>query len=160
MTDPVLKLQILARAEMALARIHARRAANRGAYFAVALVLALLGLGMLTFAAYQALLIQYSPAIAALLVAVADLLLAVIVIVIAKRVGVHVEEEKMALEIRELAYNELSTDVEAAKAEFSKVGADVRRIQSGFSSFSSSAAGSIGALIPLFNMLIKALKRE
>ena len=45
MTDPVLKLQILARAEMALARIHTRRAANRGAYFAVALVLALLGLG-------------------------------------------------------------------------------------------------------------------
>lgn len=160
MTDPVLKLQILARAEMALARIHTRRAANKGAYFAVALVLVLLGLGMLNFASYLALLVKFSPAAAALLVALADLLVAVIIIVIAKRVGVNGEEERMAREIRELAYNELSTDVDAAKAEFVKVGADVRRIQSGFSSFSSSAASGIGALIPILSMLIKAVKRE
>lgn len=160
MTDPVLKLQILAHAEMALARIHTRRAANKGAYFAVALVLALLGLGMLTFSAYQALLVKYDPALAALLVALADLLLAVIIIVISRRIGINSEEERMAREIRELAYNELSTDVDAAKAEFAKVGADVRRIQSGFSSFSSSATSGIAALIPILSMLIKAVKRE
>lgn len=160
MTDPVLKLQILARAEMAMARIHARRAANRSGYFAIALVLALLGMGMLTFACYLALLAKFSPPVAALLVALGDLLLAGIVVMLARRIGENSEEERMVRDIREMAYSELGADVEAVKQEFAKVGADVRRIKSGFSSFSGSAGSSLQAVLPIINMLIKVVKRD
>ena len=72
MSDPVFKLQLLARAELALTEIYARRAAVRSAYLAFALVFALIGLAMFNVAAYLALAEQMSPSLAAFLMSVAN----------------------------------------------------------------------------------------
>ena len=46
MSETMMKLQIIARSEIALAQINSRRMASRSAFFAVALVFLLLGLAL------------------------------------------------------------------------------------------------------------------
>ncbi len=157
MSDPVLKLQILVRAELALAQIHARRAAARSAFFSVAMVFLLLGLAMMTLALYHALTPSMGPAWAAFVVALIDTFIAIIVILIAKRAGPAESEEALAREIRDMAYTELSADIEHVKSQLRQITDDVKRIRSGFASMTS---GAVGALGPLVSMLIKAVKRD
>ncbi len=54
MKNPVLKINLLIRAETALARVRARRTANRIILSLVALVFVLIGVAMLNFSMYQA----------------------------------------------------------------------------------------------------------
>lgn len=157
MSDPVLKLQILVRAELALAQIHARRATTRSAYFAVALVFLLLGLAMMTLAVYHALVPSMGPAWAAFTVAIVDTLIGIIIVMVARSAGPAESEEKLAREIRDMAYTELSADIEHVKGELSQITADVKRIRSGFSNITSGATSALG---PLVSMLLKAVKRD
>ena len=53
MSDSIFKLQLLARSELSLTQIQARRATARSAYFGFALVLFLLGLALFNFAGFQ-----------------------------------------------------------------------------------------------------------
>lgn len=158
MTDPILlKLRILARAELALFRIHGRRAAAQTTGLVVALVLALLALGMLNLSAYLALAEKLDPAVAALLVAVGDGLLAAIVVALSRRAGPSEDEEKMAQDIRDMAYDELGADVAAVREELAKVSEDLRRIRSGFAALTGSATAG---LVSLLSTLSKAVKKE
>jgi len=157
MSEPILKLQILVRAEIALAEIRARRAATRSAYFAVALVFLLLGLAMMTLAIYHALTPIMGPAWAAFTVALADLLIGIVVALIGRGAGPSENEEKLAREIREMAYAELNSDFQQVKNEFGQITSEIKRIRSGVSSFASGAAGTLG---PVINMLINMLKRD
>lgn len=159
MTDPILKLQILARSEMALLRLQAKRNAVRTASFVVALVFVMLALAMLNFAGYQALVETRSPAIAALLVAVADIVVAVIVVLMSRGAGPNEEQEKMVRDIRDLAYNELSADFDVARAKVSEVTEDVKRIRSGFSAVTSGSGSIANNLAPLLGLLISAVKK-
>ena len=156
MAEPVLKLQLLARAEMALAQIRARRAAERSTLFMVAMVFALAGLGMLNFAGYHALVPSFGPAKAAFLVSLVNIAIAVIVILFGRRAGPSESEEKMARELRDLAYRALNEDMEEVKVRLSQVTADVQRIRSGFSAFGGGAAN----LAPVIGMLVSLLRRE
>ncbi|MDA9981865.1 phage holin family protein [Gammaproteobacteria bacterium] len=157
MSDPVLKLQILARAEMAMAQIHTRRAGSRSAFFAVALVFLLLGLAMMTLAVYHALTPSLGPAWAAFVVAMVDTFIGIIVVLIARKAGPSENEEKLVREIRDMAYAELSKDIEQVKSGLDSITADVKRIRSGFTSFTSGAAGALG---PVISMLLKVAKRD
>ena len=161
MTDPILKLQILARSEMALLRIQARRNAARTVLLAVALVFVLLALGMLNFAGYQALAVTQGPAIAAMLVALADGVIAIIVVIIARGAGPNTEQEKMVRDIRDLAYNELSADFDEVKEKVSQVTDDVRRIRSGFSAVTGGSSNNLANnLAPILGLLIGAIKKS
>ena len=160
MTDPIMKLKILARSEMALLRIQARRNATRTALLVVALVFVLLALGMLNFAGYQALAVNQGPAIAALLVALADGVIAIIVVVISRGAGSDTEQDKMVRDIRDLAYNELSADFDEVKEKVTQVTDDVRRIRSGFSTVTGGASTNLAnSLGPILNLLIGAIKK-
>ncbi len=137
MSDAIFKLQLLARAELALAEITARRAGARTGYMGVALVLCLLGLAMLNFSGYLALAERVSPALAAFLMALANAVAAAVVVSLSRRAGPSENEERMAREIRELAYKEVSEDVEEVKQrlenladEVSSIGANVSRATS------------------------------
>ena len=160
MTDPILKLQILARSEITLLRLQARRSMARTELFIVALVFALLALGMLNFAAYQALAAKQGPAFAALMVALADGLLAVVLVVVSRVAGPNADQEKMVRDIRDLVYNELNADFEDAKARVTQVTEDVRRIRSGFSSFTSGSGELANTLSPILGLLIGAIKKS
>lgn len=160
MNNLILKLHVLARSEIALLRIQARRISTRTALFVVALVFALLALGMLNFAAYQALAVNQGPAIGAMLVALVDGVLALLVIVIARGAGPGTEQEKMVRDLRDLAYNELSTDLDGVKEKVTQVTDDVRRIRSGFSAITGGSSGSLANnLAPILRLLIGAIKK-
>jgi len=145
MSDPVMKIQIIARAEMALLQIRAQRVAGRSTLFIVAIVLGLLALGMLDFAAFSAMAPSQGPALAALYMALANAGAAVLVIVAARKVGPSESHEKLALQIRDLAYTELNRDIEQVQAEVQETVAEVRRLR--------SSVEGIGALVGLVGKL-------
>ena len=155
MKNPVLKVNLLIRAETALARVRARRTANRIILSLVALVFVLIGVAMLNFAMYQAFTVRFSPGLASLFVALINLILAGLIFFVAGKVGGESNEEKMAAEIRDLAYSEIGTDVEGVKAEITKVVDDINRIRSGFSSFTGTSS-----IMPLLGMLTKAISKR
>ncbi|NOR80533.1 MAG: hypothetical protein GQ529_06815 [Methyloprofundus sp.] len=156
MSDPMLKLQIIARSELALAQLRTRRSMSRAVLFVVALVFALLGLGMINFSAYQAMVVSYGSAQSALYVALSDMALAGIIILAAQRAGPSENEEKLARELRDYAYSELNSDINQVKSGFAEITSDVKQIRSGFSAFSG---GAISSLSPLLSLLIKTIKK-
>ncbi len=161
MDQTLVKLRILASAEMNLARIVARRLANRATFFAIAGALLLMAVVMVNIGAYQLLIQTYSEGTAAFIVAAGNLLLAIVAIYAGHRIRPG-PEERMAREIREMALDELTADVDELKDQFDKVGSDVKRIRTGFSFLSKS--GSIGAglanLAPLISTIIESVKEH
>jgi hypothetical protein len=155
MSNPVLKLQILARAELTLAQIHARRAASRSALFSVAMVFLLLGLGMLTLAGYHALVPTLGAAWSAFVVALVDLVIGGAVLLAARRAGPKESEEKLARELRDLAYAEISADIDEMKTELEQIASEVRRIRSGLGTMIGSASASLGPLVGLLTKMVK-----
>jgi hypothetical protein len=153
MSDSAFKLQLLVRAEIALAKIYARRSMLRAAFVAVALVFVLMALGMLNFAAYLGLLDKFTPGIAALLVASADVACAVIVFIIGRKAGPADSEEKMAQEIRDMAYTEVSKDVEDVKLKIEQLADEVKSIRTGVST-------AIGTIRFFVGLLSKAAKKK
>ena len=156
MTDPILKLQILARSELALAQLRTRRTMARAILFAVAMVFALLGLGMFNFSAYQAMVVSFGSAQSALYVALADMSLAIIIILVSQRAGPSENEEKLARDLRDYAYSELNSDINQLKSEFNQITSDIKQIRSGFTTLTGRIVSS---LIPILSMLIKTIKK-
>jgi hypothetical protein len=95
--------------------------------------------------------------LAALVVALADTAIAAIILLAARKAGPSDNEEKMALEIRNLAYAELNKDIEHVKADITQISNDLDSIRSALVSFSSSAAKTI---TPLLAFLGKAIKGD
>ena len=154
--DPVLKLNLLVRSELALARIQSRRALSRFILYITALLFILLAGAMLNFSIYQAFIEKYSPAYSGIFVALINLVIAGIILFIAARVGTNSNEEKMAKEIRDLAYCELSSDVESMKKEMIIVSKDINKIRRGFISFSNTT----GSIIQLLNLLTSSIGKK
>ena len=71
-----------------------------------------------------------------------------------KKLGLK-DEEKMAAESRDLAYAEIGSDVEAFKAEVTKVVDDVNRIRSGFGSITGTSS-----IMPFLGLLTKAISKK
>ncbi len=162
MDETLLKIRVLTRAEMTLAKANARRIAARSRLYVIALGMILLTVVMVNMAAYEYLSTLKGDVVAALLVALANAILAVIVIFVASRIKPGPEEE-MVKEIRELALTELSADADSIKQAFSQISSDIERIRSGFSSVSGvlgSAHSSMGSLGPLLSMLTGMLKNN
>ncbi len=131
MSDRVFKLQLLARSELALAEIHARRAAARTTHIGFALAVLLLALGMLNVAGFFALRDIMAPALAALLVAIIDCAVAAFALHRGRSAGPAPSEEAMAREVRELSYREVSHDVEDMKLKLDSLTTEMSRIGEG-----------------------------
>jgi len=151
MSDSAFKLQLLVRAELALAKIYARRSMIGAASVAAALIFVLMGLGMLNYAGYVVLLERYTPGMAALLVAMADAICAVAIAVLGSRVGASVAEEKMAKQIRDMAYSEVGKDVEEVKQRIDQLSAEVKNISAGV----STAMGTLRFFVGLLGKTVK-----
>ncbi len=162
MDDTLLKLRVLTRAEITLARANGRRIAARSRLYAIALGMVLLTVIMVNLAAYEYLSSLKGETVAALIVALANAISAVLVILVASRIKPGPEEE-MVREIREMALTELSADVDDIKQSFAQIGSDIERIRSGFSSVSGvlgSAQAGLGSLSPVLGLLTGMLKNK
>ena len=146
MSDKLFKLQLLARAELTLKEIYARRAAARAAYLGVALVIALLGLGMLNLAGYLAFQAVLSPAGSAFAMAALNGLGVILVMWLGSRAGPSEGEEQLAQEIREMAYQQVSEDVDEVKEKLERVVGEVNQIGESVSNATSAVRFLVGAL--------------
>jgi len=161
MNETIMKLRILARAELTLARINLQRTANRAILYAIAIGLVLLAVVMVNVGAYQLLAETHSSAVAAFLVAAGNGLLAA-VLLLAARLLQPGPEEQMVRDIREMALAEVTADVDEIKADFAKMGSDVNRIRTAFSSLGSGGGISMGLinLAPVIATIIEAVKQR
>jgi len=153
MSDSTFKLQLLVRAELALAKIYTRRSMIGAASVAAALIFVLMGLGMLNYAGYLALLERFTPGMAALLVAIADAVCAVVIIVLGSKLGASAAEEKMARQIRDMAYREVSKDVDEVKLRIEELTGEVKNI-------STSVSTAMGTLRFFLGLLGKTVKKK
>ena len=143
------KLQILARAEIALARIKAQRTGFQAALFAVAALFALFGLVLLNVAGYQGLEPRMGPAGAALAVAAANMLLAIVAVVIALNARPGKANEEIAQEIRDLASDEIKKDVDEVRGEINRIGDEIEGIRTGIASVRDAVPGGVRSVIGL-----------
>ncbi len=162
MDETLLKIRVLTRAELTLAKANARRIAARSRLYVIALGMILLTVIMINIAAYEYLSTLESEPAAALIVAFANAVLAGLVILVASRIKPGPEEE-MVKEIRELALTELSADADGIKQNFAQISSDIERIRAGFSAVSGalgSAQAGLGSLSPVLSLLTGMLKKK
>jgi type VI protein secretion system component VasK len=161
MDDLVLKFRILLRAEAAIRNSQIRLAVRQARLTAVGLVLALLALGMLNVAIYLALETRLGGSTAALLLAVVNGILALILILAAGRMQTGPEVD-MAEEIRDLAVTEIAADADELKQELQQIRAEVTQISSGFRRLLGGDLSLLGLpnLSPLIGVLASSLKNR
>jgi outer membrane murein-binding lipoprotein Lpp len=94
------------------------------------------------------------------MIALADVVLTLVLVAASRGAGVKPEQEKLVRDIRDLAYKELSADVDEVKAGVAQVTEDVQRIRSGFSAFKSGSGGLTGNLSPIVSLLVGAVKKS
>ncbi len=161
MDETLLKLRILLRAESTLWKASARRSAQRARYYALALGLVLLTVIMVNVAAFHFLSETRSAAEAALIVAGVNAALAIVMVVLAMRVKPSAEEA-MVQEVRQLALQELSTDLDVVKEDLAQVTENVKQIRSGVNSAMGmfrSAGSGLGSLSPALRLITSMLKK-
>ena len=149
------KLQILARAEMALARIRVQRTGFQAALFAAAALFALFALALLNLAGYHALAPRMGSAGAALAVAAANMVLAAVAVAVALNARPGSANEKMAQEIRDLASDEIKKDVDEVRGEINRVGDEIEGIRTGIASVREAVPDGVRSVISLANSVRK-----
>jgi hypothetical protein len=151
------KLRILARAEMALARIKVQRTGFQAALFAVAALFALVGLALLNLAAYHALVPRLGPALAALAVGGVNLLLAAIAVIVALKARPGRADEELAKEIRDLASDEIKKDFDEVRDDVSRISDEIAGIRAGIGTLRETVPGGVRSVVGLADTVRKKL---
>ena len=151
------KLRILARTELALARIKVQRTGFQAALFAVAALFALGGLALLNLAAYHALVPHLGPPLAALAVAGCNLLLAAIAVTVALKARPGSADEKMAQEIRDLASDEIKKDFDEVRDDIGRISDEIAGIRAGIGSVHEAVPGGVRSVVGLANSVRRKL---
>ena len=159
MDELVVKLRLLAKAELILLRLHLRRAVRQAAFYVVAALLAVLAVGMLNLALYLYLAPQIQGAGAALVVAVADLALALIIIIVAGRLQLG-SEAGPANALRELTMSELVSDIERVKHQIEDLSADIKQIRSTVSGVMGLGGVGLPAIFQWLPVLLGLFRRK
>lgn len=143
-------IAIILRAERLIARRRMAVMVNQTGLLAFAVLVAGLALVMLNVAAFFALQDNMSPQNAALLVSLADVILAVVIIMVASRMNSDKELEPV-VEVRDIAIEDLESEVQDVVVEARELSDNVRRI----------ASDPFGSLIPsLIGPLLSLLARN
>lgn len=159
MNELIVKLRILARAEVTLFKADAQRRANMALLAAMSIGCVFVALIFVNVGAFFALTDSDIDSRAAFILAAANLGLAVIPFLF-RRQAKPGPEEQMVREIREMAADEISKDISAVTEEVAAVGSGIRQLRSGISSFGGSGSGALGALGPVLPLVIDLLKKS
>lgn len=125
--DPWPKIRLLIRAELLRGRVVARAVAARAWHYTIAILLGLVGMAMVTLAAYFWLAEHYGPVTAALVIGGVHLLFAVALFAMGRRVYPE-SELKLIAEIEELARDGLAADFSEFERRLGRLESHVRRI--------------------------------
>ena len=158
MDETLLKIRILARAELTLAQVHARVAARRGVLAIVAVGLFVLTVAMVNVGLFFVLSARFGQAGAAFAIATINAVLGTVIIAVAARLRPG-PEEQLVHEIRDMALSELSAEATELKAQITAVTDDLERIRTGIGALTGSGGlGGLGHLAPVLGLLTEALK--
>ena len=148
MKETMFKLRLLLRSETALTQVKAEKLMVSMIILACALVFGLLTLSALNFALFVFLSESHSMVVSALLVALFNALIAVALVIYSGSVMKEGRDEKIATEMRDLAYQELSADVESIKE-------DINMIRSGL----AGVSGTFSTVAPLLGIALKSVTK-
>jgi hypothetical protein len=159
MDELVVKLRLLAKAELILLRLHLSRTVKQAAFYIVAALLAVLAVGMLNVALYLYLSPLLESARAALVVALADIALAAVVILAAGRMHLGPEADA-ANALRELTMRELVSDVDRVRAQIADLSDDIKKIRTTVTGFMSLDSIGLPSLLQWLPMLLGLFRRK
>ena len=147
--DFVRHLQVFSKVESLIARIWLTLLMRRFAVFALAGLIAVFGLGMADLAAYLWLQASLGPVWAAVIVALADFVVAAILAAYGAQAGPGPEME-LATELRSMALDSLQADARALEA-------DIKNVVAGFITNPLDAAAH-KLLLPAVVAIIRGLR--
>jgi hypothetical protein len=162
MNELIVKMRILARAEVTLFRADAQRRTNQAILAAISVGCIFVALIFVNMGAFFTLIESDIDSRAAFMLAGANLGLAIVPFLL-RRQAKPGPEEQMVREIREMAADEVSKDIQSIGDEIASVGAGIKQLKSGFSSFGGGGGGmgsAMGALGPVLQLLIDLLKKS
>jgi hypothetical protein len=157
MNELIVKLRILARAEVTLFKADAQRRRNTALLAAISIGCVFVALVFINMGAFFALTDSDIDSRAAFILAGANLVLAAIPFLMGRQSKPGPEEE-LVREIREMAVEEISKDVSAVTDEIASVGSGLKQLKAGVSSF-GSGGGALGVVGPLLPLIIDLLKK-
>ncbi len=122
-------ISIILRAEQSIARRRMAVLRNQSGLMVFAGLIAVVGIIMLNVAAFYELSVTMSPQKAALIVALVNLALAILLVAIASRMSAA-KDIKPVEELRDLAISDLELEIQSAVDELRDLGHSVRRMAS------------------------------
>ena len=160
MNELIVKLRILARAEVTLFKADAQRRKNQAMLAAISIGCVFVALIFVNMGAFFTLIESEIDSRAAFILAGVNLGLAIVPFLL-RRQAKPGPEEQMVREIREMAADEVSKDIQSVSDEIASVGAGIKQLRSGISSFSGGGmGGAMGALGPALPLVIDLLKKS
>jgi hypothetical protein len=161
MNELIVKLRILARAEVTLFRADAQRRTNKASLMAISIGCIFVALIFVNVGVFFSLTDSDIDSKAAFILAAANGALAIVPFLFRSQAKPG-PEEQMVREIREMAADEVSKDISSITEEIASVGAGIKQIKSGISSFSGGGGmgGALGALGPALPLVIDLLKKS
>ena len=156
MNEIAMKLRILFRAEMTLVKAEARRRGNMTLLAAISVGCVFIALVFVDLGLFFWLTQSAMHARAAFIVAGANLLLAAIPFLLRQR-SKPGSEEQMVREIRDMAMDEVTKDVDALAQGVTALGDSFQQLKGGVASF---AGGGLPALAPALTLVIDLRKKR
>jgi len=127
MIDNIIRdLQVLAKADSLIGRIWLNVMARRFGLFALAGLVAVFGLGMANVAGFYGLQQYWGPVWAAVTIAVADLMIALLIVLLARSLGPGPEIE-LAFDVRKMAIEAIQADAREIKDTVDSLGQQIRQ---------------------------------
>ncbi len=152
------KLNLLLRSEKALLKLEMNKKGRQVVLTAVGIIAVLATLVMLNITAYLHFVESFTPFHAALILTVADLVLAILFFVLAARQELGKEAEAIS-DIRDYALKELSVEVEDIKQEAAEIRESFSKVSGGISSVFNRDFSAVKVLIPIVEMFVKSRKK-
>lgn len=154
-------LQILWKADSLIGKIWLDVMARRFGLYAVAALIAVFGLGMANVAGFYALQQAWGPVWAAAIVAVADFVLAIVVLLFGRNAAPGPEIE-LAFDVRKMAITSLQTDVQDLRRSADALGQEIRRTTDTVAGFIHHPldAATDKLLVPLALSIVRSLRAK
>ncbi len=159
MNEFLVKLRILLKAEMILLHLQVRRTVMQVAFYIAAALLVVLAVGMLNIALYLYLAPRLDNAGAALVVAVVNIVLAMVAVVAAGRLRLDPEADAVRA-VREDVLAKLTADAEQVKTQIADLNDDIKRIRTAVTGLLSFGGVNFASLFQWVTGLIRVLLRR
>ena len=154
-------LQVLGKADSLIGKIWLNVMARRFGLFALAGLVAVFGLGMANLAVFFGLQQSWGPVWSAAIVALADLILAVVIVILGRSIHPGPEIE-LAFDVRKMAIEAIQADLRDIKATVDSLGQQIRQTKDTIAGFVQHplSAATENLLVPTVLSMLRGLRSK